>query len=249
MFGFLKSRKAEVLQHWIAFVEGFQLSPSEFYDRVERELKVRQVPGMEMARIEFSEGWVLSDKRVYLRMVRERLVFDVCAAPFGRSFFFSCRFAEIPAEVHLWQLAILLVSMPVLGLWVWFTLVMATRILGLLGLVMAVCTWIALPPLALYVMRNAVAMGLKDLDATLIKSPVVGSMYEKWIRRETYYRHDTRLMYLDIVESVVRNLADEAVTAKGVQLVRQYEQAPILGELYKPVTSRRDPVTPPPQPD
>jgi hypothetical protein len=98
-------------------------------------------------------------------------------------------------------------------------------------------------------MRNAVAMGLKDLDATLIKSPVVGPMYERWIRKETYYRHDTRLMYLEIVESAVRKLADEAVTAKGAQLVRQYEQAPILGELYKPVTSRRDPVTPPPEPD
>jgi hypothetical protein len=73
MFGFLNSKKAEVLQHWIAFVEGFVLSSSEFYDSVEKELKVREVPGMEMARVEFSEGSILSDKRLYLRMVRERV--------------------------------------------------------------------------------------------------------------------------------------------------------------------------------
>ena len=67
MFGFLKSKKAEVLEHWIAFVEGFQLSSSEFYDLVESELKLREVPGMEMARVEFAEGSILSDKRLYLR--------------------------------------------------------------------------------------------------------------------------------------------------------------------------------------
>src|ERR1041385_374057 len=102
MFGFLKSKEAEVLQHWIAFADGFQLVATEFYTQVENELKAREVPGMEMARVEFSEGSILSDKRLYLRMVRERLVFDVCAAPFGKSFFFSCRFAEIPAVVQLW---------------------------------------------------------------------------------------------------------------------------------------------------
>ena len=108
MFESFKTKKADVLEHWIAFVEGFQLPPSEFYESVERELKNRQIPGMEMSRVEFAEGGILSDKRVYLRMVRERLVFDVCAAPFGTSFFFSCRFAEIPAVVQLWQLLALI---------------------------------------------------------------------------------------------------------------------------------------------
>ncbi len=29
-------------------------------------------------------------------MLRERLAFGVCAAPFGRTFFFSCRSVEVP---------------------------------------------------------------------------------------------------------------------------------------------------------
>src|SRR5947209_3636254 len=119
MFGFLKSKKAEVMEHWLAFVEGFQFSSSEFYDSVESELKVREVPGMEMARVEFSEGSILSDKRTYLRMVRERLVFDVCTSPFGRSFFFSCRFAEVPPVIKLWQLILVLVSFAAIVVFAW----------------------------------------------------------------------------------------------------------------------------------
>ena len=226
MFTLLKSKKAEVLQHWIAFIEGFQLVPSEFYDSVENELKSRQMPGMEMARVEFAEGGVLSHKRIYLRMVRERLVFDVCAAPFGsESSFFSCRFAEIPAVIKLWQLAVLLISAFSVALITW----------QLAGFIFGTILLISALALLIYMLRNAVAIGLSDLDALLIKSPVFGSIYESWFRKETYYRHDTRLMYLEIVSGVVKDLAEDAVAKKGFKLLKQYEQAPILGELYKPV--------------
>ena len=95
--------------------------------------------------------------------------------------------------------------------------------------------------LLIYTLRNAVAMGLRDLDAALIKSPIVGPIYELFFRKETYYRHDTRLMYLEIVSRVVKRLAEDAVAAKGIKLMRQYEQAPILGELYKPVKPESEP--------
>ena len=234
MFDFLKSKKAEVFQHWIAFADGFLLVPTEFYASVENELKTREVPGMEMARVEFAEGGILSDKRLYLRMVRERLVFDVCAAPFGKSFFFSCRFAEIPAVIKLWQLAVLLISFVIVVVLTWHV---AGFYLGSLILAVAVA-------LAIYTLRNAVAMGLYDLDAMLLKSPVVGPIYERFFRKETYYRQDTRLMYLEIVSGVVKQLAEDAVAAKGVKLVRQYEQAPLLGELYKPVATTTPAVQP-----
>src|SRR5580692_8952823 len=100
MLSFWKSRKADVLDHWIALVENFDLSSGDFYTSVETELKTRDLPGMDLSRVEFAEGGILSGKRTYLRMVRERLVFDVCAAPFGKTFFFSCRFAELPAVVR-----------------------------------------------------------------------------------------------------------------------------------------------------
>ncbi len=103
MFGFLK-RPAEVLDHWIAFTDGLVLPPSEFYAAVEAELAGRKIPGLQVTRLELPEGGLLSEKRTYLRLVRERLVFDVGAAPFGTGFFFSCRTAEIPLVLKPGQL-------------------------------------------------------------------------------------------------------------------------------------------------
>ena len=225
-----RTSKANVLNHWISLVEDFQYSPAEFYDAIEKELEARQVPGLQLSQIEFAEGGLLSDKRVYLRMVRERLVFDVCAAPFGRSFFFSCRMAEIPVQLKLTQIIALAAVMG-------FLLFAATKYLGLiLGTIVIAGLLVAL----VWIMRNVVAAGLSDLDATLMRSSLIGPIYELWIRKETYYRADTRLMYLDTVPHVVKKLAEEVASAKGVKLVRQYEQAPILGELYKPVVPRTE---------
>jgi hypothetical protein len=190
-----------------------------------------------MSRIEFSEGGLLSDKREYLRMSRERLVFDVCAAPFGTAYFFSCRFAEIPAIIRLWQL---LVLSAVFGVFAIFSLAVCTRVFGALTIFVWPIGWIVLIAFLVYLLRNAVTMGLKDLDALLIKSPF-GPIYERWFRRETYYRQDTRLMYCDTVNAVVKGLVEEITAEKGVKLVQFNEYNPVLGELYKPAPPKPEP--------
>ena len=87
MLGF-KPKKADVLSHWYIPVPNFNASTVEFYTAVEKELNEQKVPGLEISRVDFSEGGLLSDKRTYLRMTRERLVFDICAAPFGTNYFY-----------------------------------------------------------------------------------------------------------------------------------------------------------------
>src|SRR5580765_2108915 len=99
-----RSRRADVLSHWYTPVPHFTASTEEFYAAIENELKVQKVPGLELFRVEFSEGGLLSDKRTYLRMTRERFVFDICAAPFGCNYFYSCRFAEFPVKVSLFAI-------------------------------------------------------------------------------------------------------------------------------------------------
>lgn len=225
-----QKKQADVQNHWIALAENFRCDSSEFYSALEKELQNRQVPGMETLRVEYAQGGLLSDKRIYLRMLRERLVFDVCAAPFGTSFFFSCRTAEIPLVVHIWQLAILVFSFFIL-LW------LSMRYIGFFyGPFMLAILLIVIA----YVLRNAVAMGLKDLDAALIQSPLFGTIYETWFRKETYYRVDTRLMYMETVSTVVKKMAEEVTAEKGIKLVCQYQYAPVLGELYKPVMPAPD---------
>jgi hypothetical protein len=204
MFGIFEKKKGEVIDHWYALVPGFNTSGKEFYEAIEKELKQREAPGLEMFRVDFAEGGVLSQKREYLRMTRERLVFDICAAQFGTAFFFSCRFAEIPAVVKLWELLVLLIGLCAVGFW---GLMIFTRILGPVGIILFPCFLVAL---------------------------IIVAIYEAWIRKETYYRHDTRLMYCDTVNAVVKAQVEETTGVKGIKLIRFMENCPMLNELYKP---------------
>jgi hypothetical protein len=63
---------------------------------------------------------------------------------------------------------------------------------------------------------------------------IMYAIYEAWIRRETYYRHDTRLMYCDTVNAVVKAKVEETTGAKGIKLIRYMENCPLLNELYTP---------------
>jgi hypothetical protein len=224
MFGFFRPKKAEVINHWYALIPGFRTPAAEFYASIEAELKAREVPGLEMSRVEFAEGGLLSANRTYLRMTRERLVFDVCSSPFGTAHFFSCRFAEIPTVIKLWQLAITMIGIFVFIGMLWRAF---GFIVGTLAIIVAFI-------FGIYFLRNAVALGLHDIDATLIKSPVVGPIYERFFRKETYYREDTRLMYHDTVNEIVKAKVEEVTGAKGIKLIRFNEYDPIWSDLYKP---------------
>src|SRR6188474_2416272 len=81
--------RPEVVSHWHKLLEDQQASALDFYGAVEEELKRRDVPGLQLERVDWREGGVTSAKREYLRIGRERLTFDLCAAPFGTGYFFS----------------------------------------------------------------------------------------------------------------------------------------------------------------
>ena len=220
----LKQIKNEVSNHWIVSANGLALSPLEFYEAVERELAARKIHGLKISRQEYAEGGLLSAKRIYLRMMRERLVFLVCAAPFGTRYFFSCRTLHSPATLKLWHaLVVGLFFAAFLGLERF--LGMNFTIIVLFGLILAIGL----------MFRNALAMGLADIDSALLKTPVVGPIYEHFFRKKTYYRQDTRRMYLDTIPAVIQGLVDEFTAAKGVKLIRKHQAAPILRELYLPL--------------
>ena len=225
------SKKADVISHWYALVPDFQSSTQEFYAGIEKELESRKVPGLEMSRVEFAEGGLLSAKREYLRMTRERLVFDICAAPFGTSYFYSLRFAELPSIVKLWQIVLFLFPLFILHL----------IILSIFGFFLGWIVFLLLIGSAIYTAQNAVSMGLQDVDAFLVKAPVIGPIYERFFRKETYYRIDTRLMYLEIVDAIVKKKVEETTSAKGIKLLSIKQHSPIFDELYKPTPLRSAP--------
>lgn len=214
IFGF-ENKRGEVLDSWIYSAENFSISPQEFYGLVEEELAQRKIPNMEIKRQEFAEAGLLSDQRLYLRLMRERLSITTCAAPFGRIFFFSCRTVYVPALVRLWHIlaANFLLNIP---FWLLYYL---------LDLKYALIAWVALIFALVGVMRNASSGAFEDLDALLLKIPVVATIYEDWFRVETYYREDTRALYRKLIPALILESAEEACASKGIKL-QPYTQPP-----------------------
>jgi hypothetical protein len=222
IFGF-ENKKGEILDHWIAFADSLKFPPQEFYEAIERALDARKVPGMEISREEFSEGGLISERRIYLRLVRERLFIYACAAPFGTGYFLSCRTVHVPALVRLWHILAALIFFNVIG----------TLLIKPLGAPFALIAEVALIFALAGVLRNVADSAFADLDALLLKIPWISTIYQDWFRADTYWRTDTRAIYLQRIPEVIKEVADEITATKGVKLVQQYRYAPIFGELYK----------------
>jgi hypothetical protein len=240
MFGF-KKKNANVLSHWYVIVDGFQFSTQDFYQEIEKELTARKVPGLRVSRVEYHEGGLLSDKRIYLRLARERLAFDVCAAPFGRAYFFSLRFVEMPR--FLLPRVIVLIVLGLMLLYAVHTqsLIAMACVIGIAGLAVIVIQQVranrfesadtssrktaSSPP-------SSTDDSPFSLDDFFLSAPVIGDWYEQH-RAETYYRQDTRLMYHTIISEVVKKKVEEVTATNGVKFIETHEHSPILDELYK----------------
>ena len=216
MFGTFKPKQPVVHKWWYVVLLDFEASTEEFYSAIEQDLAARDLQGLELSRVEYAEGGLLSAQRAYLRMKRERLLFDVCSAPFGTSWLFSCRFSEFPITIRLWEVLALLLG---LGAF-WFSYV---QLFGFLtGNIMFGATMIGM----ILAMVCAVPFGFHDMDAALMQMPVVGPFYEVFFRKDTYYRQDTRAAYTTIVNSIVRARVQEVARARGVEDVQFFDQPP-----------------------
>lgn len=230
IFGF-RNRRGEVLNHKIYSADDFSISPSEFYATLETELERRKTPGVKIAHERFAEGGLMSDQRVYLRFMRERLYVDTCAAPFGTTYFFSWRTVYVPALVRLWHILAACA----------FFFAVAFFLVKPLGVTFAVIAVVALMFAIVGVMRNAGTGAFNDIDALLLKIPVISTFYEDWFRVETYYREDTRALYLKLLPDLIQSTAEEYCAAKNVKLVRRLHlPPPLLHELFMPLPPREE---------
>ncbi len=225
-FGF-ENRRGEILDEWIVYADSFSFPPQEFYAALENEIAARKIPGLELTREEFSEGGLLSDRRIYLRLFRERLALYTCAAPFGTGYFFSFRAVYVPALLRLWHVLAFLLLFGVIG----------GLLIQLLGLTFAVVAFATLLFALAAVFRNATAAAVGDLDRLLLKIPVISTVYENLFREDTFYRVDTRSLYLKTLPEIVRLLADEITAAKGVKLLPQSGRIPDLALLGRSAKS------------
>lgn len=83
------SKRNVIVKHWYHLFEDLQTSSKDFYVSLETILKDMKVPDLTLKRVTHSERGVLSDRREYLLISRGKHSYTVCAAPFGRAYFFS----------------------------------------------------------------------------------------------------------------------------------------------------------------
>src|SRR5207247_1344921 len=103
------AQSVEVISHWHQSVEGLITSTLDYYAAVEKALRDKEVPELQIERITESESGILSAKREYLRVRYGRLSFDICGAPFGKDFFFSWWLVKrTPGFAALWGCASLI---------------------------------------------------------------------------------------------------------------------------------------------
>jgi hypothetical protein len=208
-FGLWRRRRPDPIEATKGlYLENFSTSTEEFYRGIEAELTEMRAPDLEVTRQRFREGGLLSSHREYLRLRRERLVFDVCAAPFGSSYFFSVRFSEIPVVLYIWQLLLVLLVLGIVAQAYWLLLGFTW------GWIMLVLNVIAI----FVLLPNVVTLRLHRLDDFLMRLPVFGVVYEAIFRPQTYYREDTRAMYVETMKIIVQRHIDLVTGQQGLQL-------------------------------
>lgn len=211
--------KTEVLSHWYLLIEDFQTSALDFYTAVEEAIARREIPDVELSRVDWKEGGVLTAKREYLRVSREKLAFDICAAPFGNGYFFSWWLARLPpAHPFLWAL----------GFFVGFAI--SLRLMWEMGLIISAL----LVPAAVWLLGKAVQEGVLGTEEYVVELPYIGWIYERLFRPTTYYKLDTALMYQESVRNAVLEVIDELRTQKGLRALSEDERAPRLRDLSRP---------------
>lgn len=214
-----KGAPLALISHWGKLIQGLQMSPMDFYSRVQRAIETRALPDTSMAQVEWPEGGVFSAKRVYLRVTRKDHVFDICGAPFGNGFFVSWWLGETPTGSIFYLLALLFAILVLLGV---ATYVTFNLTLGFfLALVLVV---IGLPAIFLLLGPQAV----EAVDYYLMMLPWVSPVYERFFRPVTYYKIDTALMFQAAVDGAVQEVVDDIMKAKGLRALSELERKPIM---------------------
>jgi hypothetical protein len=216
---------SNVISHWHHPLENFQTSAMEFYAAVELALAPKQIPDYSTSRVDWKEGGVLSARREYLRVKRGKLVFDICAAPFGTGYFFSWWLAEVPPSGGLiWALFIVIGSLIFMSISVQAFGAVAGMFLGVIGCIAAL--------LGLgYLIHQG--QGGSDLEDRILGIPFFGSLYERLFRPFTYYKMDTAIMFQSVVHKIVMDVIDPLFEAKGVRALTELERKPIMRECIR----------------
>ena len=206
--------KPQVEGHWHSLIESFSTSSLDFYELVKAGIARREIPDLKISQVEWKQGGLGAGKRVYLRVSREGLNFDICAAPFGTGYFFSWWLAKISR-------ALLDLLFIFLCLFVGFLLYRGTSgdtegiepSPGLSGLLLKPVLFLGL----LVALGFFVRYGDRGLEPTVLSMPITGFVYGFIFRPATYFNEDTAIMFRESVHHAVTEAIDQVTSAQGVR--------------------------------
>ncbi|HVT56774.1 MAG TPA: hypothetical protein VHR45_00095 [Thermoanaerobaculia bacterium] len=198
--------KPQVEGHWHSLIEDFATSSLDFYELVKAGIARREIPDLKISQVEWKESGLGSGKRSYLRVSREGLNFDICAAPFGTGYFFSWWLAKIPRVL------------------LDFAVLFGIAFVGLILFAIAArqgCGGIFMGPILFFGMLFGlgflVRYGEMGLEPTVLSMRITGFFYGLIFRPTTYFNEDTAIMFQESVHNAVIEAIDQVTTAQGVR--------------------------------
>lgn len=208
--------KPQVEGHWHSLIEGFSTSSLDFYELVKAGIARREIPDLELSSVEWKEGGVGSGKRIYLRVSREHLNFDICAAPFGAGYFFSWWLARIPLVLLdlLFLLLVLGGSILVISSLAFTVSQGAQEVFaGCVGAFFGFIVFLSV----LFGLGAFVRYGNHGIEPTVLSMPITGFVYGLVFRPVTYFNEDTAIMFRESVHSAVLEAIDHVTSSQGIR--------------------------------
>jgi hypothetical protein len=216
------ARPGEVISHWHHFIEDFNTSTLDFYRYVEETLKAKEAP-VRPQHIDWSEGGLLSAKREYLRASYGRYSFDICAAPFGKDFFFSWWLTKRRPES-----ALMMGCGAMIGL-----LLVLTLLVSLAGYVFGFVLFLVALGAAWTLLANGTIAGADFVDDVMLALPIWGAFYTRFIKPATYFSEDSRLVFEEAVHTIVLRQVEAFLKTKGARALAPDEARPQSRPLFR----------------
>ncbi len=210
------------LSYWCKLFEKPLCSPQEFYALVEENLSKWNVPALSGGYIDLREGNIFSDKRLYLQLNRELLVFEVCAAPFGTGYFVSARLFDRRRYATLKDFIGLLIFIGLLSAVFWYMIgflqtvfLMLFALIGVVGLI-----------------KSASPSLIRKMDGAFPQLPCIGPIYESLAHPLTNFRIDQNNMYQQAVHQAVMTTVDALNQKVGIKPLTAEERKPTIRQMF-----------------
>lgn len=221
--GWKRTRGAELISRWPKYFTHFNTSPSEFYESVEAALAKHEIPGLEVSRVIWKEGSFLSADREYLRIGRRRLVYDICAAPFGRDFFFSAWLVMLRPTLTIFHL----IGMATTAFFFYFFVAQYWGVAkggsALIGALLLIWVFV----------RAGGFRGPVEVEEFLLGLTLFGGIWNVFKRGISYFEYDTALMFQASVHSSVLEVLDALTDAKSLPRMSDSERKPINRDFFR----------------